>query len=65
VKRLAFLLPVEPLRALRLSNLVAVAMLLGFGYQLGKYVSRWAIVIGASAVEIGAALVGLAIALRG
>jgi hypothetical protein len=62
---LPFLLPVEPLWALRLSNVVAVAMLFVLGYQLGKYVSRWPIVIGGSAVALGAALVGLTIVLGG
>jgi VIT1/CCC1 family predicted Fe2+/Mn2+ transporter len=62
---LPFLLPVEPLRALRLSNAVAVAMLFALGYRLGKYVSRQPIVVGLSAVVIGAALVVITIALGG
>ncbi len=62
---LPFLLPLEPLRALRLSNGVAVAMLFVLGYRLGRYVSRWPIIIGASAVAIGGTLVGLTIALGG
>ena len=60
-----FLLPVEPLRALRLSNAVAVALLFLLGYRLGKYVGKAPLVTGAVAVAIGAALVGLTIALGG
>ncbi len=62
---LPFLLPVEALRALRLSNLVAVVMLFALGYRLGKYVSGRPFVVGVSAVALGAALVGLTIALGG
>jgi hypothetical protein len=62
---LPFLLPVEPLVALRLSNAVAVAMLFALGYGLGTYVGRRPIVIGAWAVAIGLALVGVTIALGG
>jgi hypothetical protein len=62
---LPFLLPLEPLRALRLSNFVAVAMLFAVGYRLGRYVSRSPIVIGGIAVALGSALVGLTIALGG
>jgi VIT1/CCC1 family predicted Fe2+/Mn2+ transporter len=62
---LPFLLPVEPQRALRLSNTVAVAMLFVLGYWLGKYVSRQPIVIGLCAVLVGAALVVITIALGG
>jgi VIT1/CCC1 family predicted Fe2+/Mn2+ transporter len=62
---LPFLLPVEPLRALRISNAVAVLMLFAVGYQLGKYVSRWPIAVGGTAVVIGALLVALTIALGG
>jgi VIT1/CCC1 family predicted Fe2+/Mn2+ transporter len=62
---LPFLLPVEPLRALRLSNAVAVAMLFVLGYRLGKYISRQPIVVGLSAVLVGAALVAITIALGG
>jgi len=62
---LPFLLPVQPLWALRLSNAVALTMLFALGFRLGKYVSRWPIVIGACAVAVGAALVGLTIALGG
>jgi hypothetical protein len=60
-----FLLPVEPHRALRLSNAVAVAMLFALGYRLGRYVAGPAIWTGAAAVAVGATLVGMTIALGG
>ena len=60
-----FLLPVEPLRALRLSNAVAVALLFALGYRLGRYVAGPAILTGAAAVAVGVALVGMTIALGG
>ncbi len=62
---LPFLLPLEPLHALRVSNGVAVAMLFVLGYRLGKYTVQSPLVTGAAAVAIGAALVGLTIALGG
>ncbi len=62
---LPFLLPVAPLRALRLSNAVAVAMLFALGYRLGQYISRWPFLFGVCAVAVGGALVGLTIALGG
>ena len=40
-------------------------MLFALGYRLGKYVSRQPIVVGLSAVLIGAALVVLTIAFGG
>ena len=62
---LPFLLPIEPLRALRLSNGVAVAMLFGLGYRLGRYVAGPPILIGLVAVLVGAVLVAVTIALGG
>lgn len=60
-----FLLPLEPLRALRLSNAVAMAMLFVLGYRLGRYVAGPPIFTGIAAVAAGAALVAMTIALGG
>jgi VIT1/CCC1 family predicted Fe2+/Mn2+ transporter len=62
---LPFLLPVEPLRALRISNGVAIVMLFAAGYRLGQYAGRRALAMGASMVAIGAALIGITLALGG
>jgi len=60
-----FLLPVEALRALRISNGVAIVMLFGVGWRLGKYagIRPWA--MASAMVAIGVALVGATLALGG
>lgn len=62
---LPFLLPLQPLHALRLSNAVAVAMLFVLGYRLGRYAGTQPALTGAAAVALGTALVGVTIALGG
>lgn len=57
---------VEPaLRALRVSNLIAIAMLFITGYAFGQLTHRNAWLWGGSMVVLGAALAGMAMALGG
>ena len=60
-----FLLFGDPRMALRASNAVAIAMLFGCGYGLGRYggYSPWT--TGLSMVVLGLVLVGITIALGG
>lgn len=51
--------------AMRISNLVAIAMLFGAGAAYGRCVGRSPALVGMSMVALGAALVGLTIALGG
>jgi hypothetical protein len=60
-----FLLPIEPWRALRLSNGVAIAMLFIAGWRLGKHASHRPALTGVSFVLIGSALVAVTMALGG
>ncbi|HEU4383735.1 MAG TPA: hypothetical protein VFR85_09550 [Anaeromyxobacteraceae bacterium] len=60
-----FLFPIEPLRAHRISNGVAIAMLFGVGYGLGHFAGGRALGMALSMVAIGTVLVGLTIALGG
>lgn len=60
-----FLLPVEPWRALRLSNGVAIAMLFIAGYRLGKHASHRPVLTGLAFVLVGSALVAITMALGG
>lgn len=60
-----FLLPLEPRIALRLSNGIAMGMLFVLGWRLGRYVAGPPIFTGIAAVAVGAALVGITIALGG
>ena len=55
----------EPLRALRVSNAVAVVMLFFAGRQLGKYAGTHATRLGLVMVALGVVLVGVTIALGG
>lgn len=60
-----FLFPLEPVRALRISNGVAIAMLFVVGYRLGRYAGGRPMAMALSMVAIGAVLVGLTVALGG
>src|SRR5262249_33937564 len=60
-----FLLVADARLALRLSNAVAVAMLFVCGYVFGQYAGFRPWVMALSMVAVGAALVGVAIALGG
>ncbi len=60
-----FLLPVEPVRALRISNGIALVMLFVVGWWLGSYSGRRPLGMAASMVAIGAALVAMTVALGG
>ena len=60
-----FLLPITPHQALRLSHAVALALLFAVGYRLGKYVSGRPVVLGASMMAVGLALVAVVLALGG
>jgi hypothetical protein len=60
-----FLLTDEPLRALRLSNAVAMVMLFGLGLTFGRLAGWRPWVMGLAMVALGAALVGIAMALGG
>ncbi len=62
---LPFLLPVEPLRALRISNGVAMVMLFVVGYRLGRYAGARPVRMAFSMVAIGGTLIGLTLALGG
>jgi hypothetical protein len=60
-----FLFVDNPVRALRLSHAVALSMLFGIGWALGKHAGLRAHWTGLSMLGIGVVLVGLAIALGG
>lgn len=62
---LPFLFLDDPRRALRLSNAVAITMLFGAGWALGRLAGARALRYGLSMVLIGAALVAITIALGG
>ncbi len=62
---LPFLLPVEPVRALRISNGVAMVMLFGVGYRFGRFAGARPLRMAFGMVGIGAVLIGLTIALGG
>jgi len=62
---LPFVFMADSMRALRVSNGIAVVMLYMTGASLGRYAGYRAWVVGASMVLIGVALVGLTIALGG
>lgn len=55
----------ETVRALRLSNGIALAMLFGGGFMLGRYSGHRPIVMGLSMVGIGLVLVAITMALGG
>lgn len=55
----------DPMRALRVSNAVAVALLFFAGYVFGRVIGRNRWVMGAAMVVIGSALIGLTVALGG
>jgi hypothetical protein len=60
-----FLLPLEPRRALRLSNAVALVLLFLVGYRVGKYVGDRPLAVGFSMVATGVVLVAVTMALGG
>lgn len=60
-----FLFVDDPVRALRLSHAVALSMLFGIGWMLGKHAGLRAHWTGLSMLGIGVVLAGLAIALGG
>jgi VIT1/CCC1 family predicted Fe2+/Mn2+ transporter len=60
-----FLFVGDALLALRISNGVALIMLFGIGWMLGKYAGLRALLTGASMLGIGLVLVALTIALGG
>jgi VIT1/CCC1 family predicted Fe2+/Mn2+ transporter len=60
-----FLLMTDSMRALRISNLVAIVLLFLGGYRLAKYAGGRPWRFGLVMVAIGAAMVGLTIALGG
>lgn len=62
---LPFLLVGDPWRALRLSNLVAILLLFGLGYNLGRFAGRRPILWGLGLVIVGSMLVSMTIALGG
>jgi hypothetical protein len=62
---LPFILMKDPLPALRVSNLIAMIMLFTGGYSFAKYAGLARITTGIVMVVLGAALVGLTIALGG
>jgi hypothetical protein len=55
----------DPIRALRVSNVVAVTMLFGAGYALGRYSGHRPFFMGMSTMIIGIVLVSVTIALGG
>jgi hypothetical protein len=55
----------DPMRALRISNAVAIVMLFATGYAFGRQIRYRPALIGLSMVVLGGALVGLTIALGG
>ncbi len=60
-----FLLMSDPMRALRVSNAIAIGLLFLGGYQLAKYSGTHPWRLGFAMVAVGAALVGLTIAFGG
>jgi VIT1/CCC1 family predicted Fe2+/Mn2+ transporter len=62
---LPFLLMKDPLPALRVSNLIAMIMLFSGGYSFARYAGLARITTGIIMVVLGAAMVGLTIALGG
>lgn len=60
-----FLMISDPVRALRFSNAIAIAMLFLTGYVFGRAVGRGPWAMGTSMVLLGSVLVGLTIALGG
>lgn len=60
-----FLFPLEPVRALRISNAVALVMLFFVGYALGGHARSRPWAMGAAMMAIGGALVAVTIALGG
>jgi hypothetical protein len=60
-----FLLPIEALRALRISNGVAIAMLFVMGWRLARYAGTRPLAMASAMVAIGVALVGATLALGG
>jgi VIT1/CCC1 family predicted Fe2+/Mn2+ transporter len=60
-----FLFVADPTRALRVSNVVAIAMLFGCGYAFGRCAGLPPWATGLAMVAVGAALAGVAIALGG
>ena len=62
---LPFLVMKDPLPALRVSNLIAMIMLFSGGYSFARYAGLARITTGIIMVVLGAAMVGLTIALGG
>ena len=60
-----FMFIADPTWALRVSNVVAIAMLFGCGYAFGRCAGLWPWAAGLAMVAVGAALAGVAIALGG
>jgi VIT1/CCC1 family predicted Fe2+/Mn2+ transporter len=60
-----FLLPLAPRQALRVSNGVALVLLFAVGHRLGRHLSYRPLVVGASMVALGMALVAIVMALGG
>lgn len=60
-----FLVLRDPVLALRCSNGIALAMLFGVGFALGRYAGLRPLVLGSSMLGIGVVLVALTIALGG
>jgi VIT1/CCC1 family predicted Fe2+/Mn2+ transporter len=60
-----FILMGDAMRAMRVSNAIAVALLFVAGYVFGRITGRPPVLVGMGMVGFGAALVGLTIALGG
>jgi VIT1/CCC1 family predicted Fe2+/Mn2+ transporter len=60
-----FVLMSDVMRAMRVSNAIAVALLFVAGYIFGRITGRPPVLVGMGMVVFGAALVGLTIALGG
>ena len=60
-----FLIFSEPIRALRVSNFLLVAMLFGVGYKWADYANVNRPLVGLAMVAVGLALVGVAVLLGG
>lgn len=60
-----FLIISEPMRALRISNLIALILLFTLGYSLGRYAGRYPWIWGIGMTVIGSVLVSVTIALGG
>jgi VIT1/CCC1 family predicted Fe2+/Mn2+ transporter len=60
-----FMVMNNAVRALRVSNLVAIVLLFVAGYAFGQITGRHPVVVGCAMVVLGVALVGLTIALGG